>query len=328
MLLGKLTYGKIHSYNNKNDKNGQPCPASYPLRCVVPPPSKNDEKQKEKDVSKKTNAEGFEEQVRDAKIKVLASLSRASAEERKEWNDLATALKLEYPNCLKLLHEILIKVVASQKKEDGRNGINEVIESADQVINIIDKDAVAKFFGIRSVAEDPDAMKYEQDMIKQRDALVDALYKKGIALAELEDDSIVRLISSNVELFSTEENKEEENVQGTEGTSNVQPPIASVSESSDASGGKFEETYLELRKWVDISSTKYSLLRVIHEKRAGRLGTALKVLNELLEEEGKPIKKTLVEQKVHLFEKLGWLHCAAYSKRSLLACFPPDYPLF
>ncbi|KAH7430993.1 hypothetical protein KP509_08G023800 [Ceratopteris richardii] len=79
MLLGKLTYGKIHSYNNKNDKNGQPCPASYPLRCVVPPPSKNDERQKDEDVSKKTNAEGFEEQVRDAKV--LASLSRASAEE-------------------------------------------------------------------------------------------------------------------------------------------------------------------------------------------------------------------------------------------------------
>lgn len=41
----------------------------------------------------------------------------------------------------------------------------------------------------------------------------------------------------------------------------------------------FEETYAELRKWADVTSPKYLLLAVKREKRAGRLGSALKVCN-------------------------------------------------
>lgn len=40
---------------------------------------------------------------------------------------------------------------------------------------------------------------------------------------------------------------------------------------------KFEETYAELRKWADTNMPKYLLLTVKREKRAGRLGSALKV---------------------------------------------------
>jgi len=41
----------------------------------------------------------------------------------------------------------------------------------------------------------------------------------------------------------------------------------------------FEETFAELRKWADVNSPKYLLLTVKREKRAGRLGSALKVCN-------------------------------------------------
>lgn len=40
---------------------------------------------------------------------------------------------------------------------------------------------------------------------------------------------------------------------------------------------KFEETFAELRKWADTYSPKYLLLTAKREKRAGRLGSALKV---------------------------------------------------
>ena len=39
----------------------------------------------------------------------------------------------------------------------------------------------------------------------------------------------------------------------------------------------FEENFKELRKWVDLKSSKYGTLLVIRERRCGRLGTALKV---------------------------------------------------
>jgi len=40
----------------------------------------------------------------------------------------------------------------------------------------------------------------------------------------------------------------------------------------------FEENFAELKKWVDVKSSKYGTLLVIREQRHGRLGTALKVL--------------------------------------------------
>lgn len=39
----------------------------------------------------------------------------------------------------------------------------------------------------------------------------------------------------------------------------------------------FEENFKELKKWVDVKSSKYGTLLVIREQRSGRLGSALKV---------------------------------------------------
>ena len=57
--------------------------------------------------------------------------------------------------------------------------------------------------------------------------------------------------------------------------------VPSNETSDNGQTGKFDDTYNELRKWVDITSTKYSLLNVINEKRSGRIGTAIKVRNYL-----------------------------------------------
>jgi len=42
-------------------------------------------------------------------------------------------------------------------------------------------------------------------------------------------------------------------------------------------GDLFEENFKELKKWVNVKSTKYGILLVTRERRAQRLGTALKV---------------------------------------------------
>jgi tripeptidyl-peptidase-2 len=41
----------------------------------------------------------------------------------------------------------------------------------------------------------------------------------------------------------------------------------------------FEENFLELKKWVDVKSSKYGILTVTRERRSKRLGTALKVFS-------------------------------------------------
>lgn len=45
---------------------------------------------------------------------------------------------------------------------------------------------------------------------------------------------------------------------------------------------RFEDTFKELQKWVEVKSSKYVILTVTREKHHGRLGTALKVLSDPL----------------------------------------------
>lgn len=63
--------------------------------------------------------------------------------------------------------------------------------------------------------------------------------------------------------------------------SNVSSPSKpeSSSEMSTSTTDELEQTFAELRKWADTSSSKYLLLTVKREKRVGRLGSALKVSN-------------------------------------------------
>jgi len=48
-------------------------------------------------------------------------------------------------------------------------------------------------------------------------------------------------------------------------------------QSTDDRKDLFEENFKELKKWVDVKSAKYGILLVTRERRAQRLGTALKV---------------------------------------------------
>lgn len=50
-----------------------------------------------------------------------------------------------------------------------------------------------------------------------------------------------------------------------------------VDKTSDIQPDVFEENFTELKRWVDMKSSKYGTLLVLHERRSGRLGIALKV---------------------------------------------------
>lgn len=50
----------------------------------------------------------------------------------------------------------------------------------------------------------------------------------------------------------------------------------SITVASDQSDS-FEENFKEIKKWVDVKSSKYGMLVVVRERHCKRLGTALKV---------------------------------------------------
>ncbi|CAN4085902.1 unnamed protein product [Withania somnifera] len=130
-----------------------------------------------------------------------------------------------------------------------------------------------------------------------RDQLTEALYQKGLALAELE---------------------------ALKGGSTADSLTAS---DSDVQTDMFEENFKELKKWVDLKSSKYGILSVLRERHHGRLGTALKVLNDMIQD-GNPPKKKFYELKLSLLDQIGWSHLVVYERQWMQVRFPLSLPLF
>jgi tripeptidyl-peptidase-2 len=315
-LLGEMSYGQV-SIGNKGGNGGAACPAKSTISFFVPPPPKEAEKPKEKeDDVKKSVSEALDEEVRDAKIKVLSSLPLSTKEEREEWEKFSDSLKAEYAKHLQLMVEILNKVFASHGKGEEKFSDTKVIEAADDVIRLVDTGDLARHFSMKCEAEDANAAKARKEMDKQRDALADALYKKGLALIQLEDDQ-----------DTPEEEKTPEAPSALSVDSDTPGQLQAPSYVAPTID-QFEETYAELRKWADVTSPKYLLLTVKREKRAGRLGSALKFLNDLIQDESKPPQKNLYELRIKFLEEINWPHLAEYERKWLLVRFPSSLPPF
>lgn len=282
---GSVLFGPI-SY--EGGKGLQKNPASYQISYIVPPIKLDEDKGKSSSDTKSVS-ERLEEEVRDAKIKILSSLNQGTDEERAEWKKLSQSLKSEYPKYTPLLAKILEGVLSRSNIEDKFHHFTEIISAADEVIASIDRDELAKCCALRSDPEDEATEKLKKKMETTRDQLTEALYQKGLALAELE---------------------------------------ALKGESTVDKVDMFEENFKELKKWVDLKSSKYGILSVFRERHHGRLGTALKVLNDMIQDDGNPPKKKFYELKLSLLDQIGWSHLVAYEKQWMQVRFPSSLPLF
>ncbi|KAM0003740.1 putative tripeptidyl-peptidase II [Helianthus debilis subsp. tardiflorus] len=86
---------------NDPEKN----PAPYQITYLLPPTKADEDKGKNSTskTSTRSVSERLEEDVRDAKIKVLANLKQGTEDERAEWKKIPVSLKAEYPNYTPLL---------------------------------------------------------------------------------------------------------------------------------------------------------------------------------------------------------------------------------
>ncbi|KAG4118359.1 hypothetical protein ERO13_D11G009700v2 [Gossypium hirsutum] len=299
VLLGAISHGNL-SYAGEG-KNPQKNPVSYQISYVVPPSKIDEDKGKgSSSASTKPMAERLQEEVREAKIKVFGSLKQDSDEDRSEWKKLAQSLKSEYPKYTPLLVKILESLLSRSNIGDKIHYYEKIISAADEVIDSIDADELAKLFSLKADPEDEDSEKNKKKMETTRDRLAEALYQKGLALAEIES------------------------IKG------EKPSALAASEavSSDLRSDLFEENFKELTKWVDVKSSKYGTLYVLRERRFGRLGTALKVLNDMIQDDGEPPKKKFYEMKLSLLDEIGWNHLSTYERQWMHVRFPPSLPLF
>ncbi|KAJ0970189.1 hypothetical protein J5N97_023066 [Dioscorea zingiberensis] len=301
-LTGSISFGSL-SLGTKNDNHNQRAPVTYPVSFIIPPLKLEEDKGKDNSNTNKSISERLEEEVRDAKIKLLSSLKRGTEEELIAWKEFAASLKAEYPNYTPLLAKVLDGVLSGGAEADKISHNQEIINAANEVIDSIDKDELARFFSVKPDPEDEEAEKIRKKMESTRDYLAEALYRKGLALADIE--------SSKVDQPAKEASSADNEKQG-DGT------IAAPSEQPDL----FEENFKEIKKWVDVKSSKYGMLVVVRERRCGKLGTALKVLNDLIQDELEQGKKKLYDLKIELLDEIGWSHLSSYEKQWMHVRFP------
>ncbi|XP_057446180.1 tripeptidyl-peptidase 2-like isoform X2 [Lotus japonicus] len=313
VLVGAISYGKLSLADQGESKNPEKHPAACSITYIVPPNKVDEDKGKGSSLSsKKAVSDRIKEEVRDAKIKVLGSLKQETDEERVEWKELSALLKSEYPKHTPLLAKILEGLVSRSNIKDKIQHDEEVIDAANDVIDSIDCEELAKFFALKNDPEDEEAENIKKKFESARDQLAEALYQKGLALAEIES-------LKDVDKFLALE----------AGTGGARKDVDNEQSTDDGSHpDSFEENFQELRKWVDVKSPKYGILLVTRERRSQRLGTALKVLCDIIQDDAEPAKKKFYELKLSLLDEIGWTHLATYERQWMLVRFPPSLPLF
>jgi tripeptidyl-peptidase-2 len=274
----------------------EPSPLSYPLAFLVPPPeAKTSAKDSRKSPETKPLPEQLADARRDFEIAQLAKLNCPT--NASLFNEQYYQLQSKYPGHLPLLAERLHCLDAEAREQHLRS----VVAAADEVIQHIDTNRLASYFGLRSSPEDATTRKAHEEMQKQRDALVDALRRKATALADMEQP---------------------EKSHATNAPSSACEPPFDKAEIDRL----FEETFSSLRRWVDTRQDDYVAVHRQWDWRHGRLGEALKLLRGQIEK--KPTDRDLYEQQIRLLKELGWEHCVTNQERWLLRRFPKSYPRF
>jgi tripeptidyl-peptidase-2 len=172
-----------------------------------------------------------------------------------------------------------------------------VVEAANAVLARIDTAAVSAGLGRRADPEDSEATSLVKELNKKKSVLIDALYRKGRALAWMELP------------------EEGESDEGTE------PPFE-----SDIIEKLFEANYAELMRWVEPEDSRVILLSIRREWRHGRLGEALRLLQ--VEIGRQPASRKLLEKRIRLLDELGWGRLADRERMQLLVRYPTSYALF
>ncbi len=262
-------------------------PSGFPLQFVVPPAAAADEESvvaKPADEQKPTTAERLAKELLELRLKQLNGLKWPA--DKEVFDQLAAQIEAEHPGD----RRVLVARLHVLDHDDREERLPEVVAAADAVIASINRDELARFFGTQIDEDDPEQKKTLKVRTAEREDLADALYRKGRALGYMELPEVVE-----------------------------KHPIADAA-THDAA---FEENFRELSRWVDTTADKYYLLQVRRDRRKGRQGLALELLNRHLATESP--NEEHFEKRRDMYGELGWEDWRDYEQRWMLIRFPAEY---
>ncbi|MGA1235400.1 MAG: S8 family serine peptidase [Limisphaerales bacterium] len=265
---------------------------SYPVFASIPPAAKSSKGDSPKSSGDElTPEEEYERDLREWKVARLQQLG--GADKGDAFEALYSELLAEDAEQLEL-HEVRLHWIDN---DDRKARLASVVEAANAVLARIDTAAVSAGLGRRADPEDSEATSLVKELNKKKSVLIDALYRKGRALAWMELP------------------EEGESDEGTE------PPFE-----SDIIEKLFEANYAELMRWVEPEDSRVILLSIRREWRHGRLGEALRLLQ--VEIGRQPASRKLLEKRIRLLDELGWGRLADRERMQLLVRYPTSYALF
>lgn len=289
ILEGSITYESRDSNLNGSSTR----PGGFPMEYVVPPkPTKSTTKSSTETPDERDEEQKLFDAVRTFKVEHLGKLS---TEAPAKFNPVYAIVLKEYPDHLPLRQVLLKHRDHSNHRSDNIMG---VVDTANDVISLIDQTELACYFGTKHDTDDPAQAKTQKDMKAKKEALVDALGRKARALADLSRSG--------------------------DGDENLKAADAAIKEL---------KKWVAIHSTDDFAVVHLEELRM-HNK----YGTALKKLNKLLTSDADDTKSAIChltkcdlwDQRKAIYRQLGpsWRHLVEYEDQSLLVNKPKSYGLF
>ncbi|XP_076661783.1 tripeptidyl-peptidase 2-like [Halictus rubicundus] len=169
---------------------------------------------------------------------------------------------------------------------------NQIITVADSVITNIDQDKLLAYYGLKN-DQRADAAKIKATMEKQKSSLIEALVKKGCALA--------RLYVHNMK-------------KGEGDRQSFEHLLESVT-----------NHWQEVQKFAEPTDSKVIMLSLWHAHVNNHYGRYLKLLMRYYEE--KPLKE-IDEKCIEIARNLGWEHLSNHITSSIPSRYPTSYRSF
>lgn len=288
---GDILRGTLHFVDGPSSAEGATSrPGGYPVSFVVPPKPEEEQSAPKATTKKKESlAERLQRERIESQIKQLSELKLPRDDQL--FAQLTRDIRKEFPDAEQQVRVATLHLVDGDNRKEH---LTDVIAAADDVIDTIKSNKITRWLALRANPDQPASVRRQKKAEEQRGILVDALYRKGRALAYRELPDVV-----------------------------AEHPIEDQAALDEA----FEENFQRLARWVDTTEEDYYLLHIRRDRRRSRYGSAIKLLNKHMDSASPP-SRLQHKKRRDLYELLGWEDWRAYEHKWMLIGYPGEYPEF